>query len=637
MMGGHFKLLPGSKGKDVLGSTFRPLVKIIGTIFGARPTEQRKHEETSAASRWISTANSLPTSSSSQTIGTVVSKDEPVGIVKESNLKSLVEDPVLQRSELPSVAGITDLPNELLIEIFTYVHAWIFCPPSQQALRLWFHVLHTCGRWRSILLSIPEFWRIIPVDRQLHSLSFFLAHRGTLPFDLYLDVEEDAPELAVLMPHIASIRLLDISISHPSIYHPYLDSLLSSQHLSALEELIIFPLRNEDLWPLERAIGIFPMPKLLRLRLRALERYNALSCFPNLRVLELDSCKRWSLSFVELVDALGKCPNLEELYLTDSLFIRWRDYSNTQPQYNGRTLTLPHLHTLHIFDPTAMTISQFLVHLVAPALARLHVNYYHVKPARTFWLDDQNATTSGPSLKELVQVSDTTSQALPSFTADSATATISLSNHVYTVSLRSETRSLSLSRTDGSHTLDYGAALPTAMQDLLELFPAAPITQLSIKVCKTNASSTLWARIFGHMPFLEQLELKGGGSSCEMWGGLYDASTRESMGACCVRLRKIVIHGLPVKKDDAIVSCFAELALARATLTNREAAGVKLEELMWKMYRPSKDESEEEVAAYLAKHIEPLVGRLVHTDMGCPTGSEIDGAFNSLTIRRPRH
>ncbi|KAI0643383.1 hypothetical protein C8Q79DRAFT_978614 [Trametes meyenii] len=634
MTGSLSKLLPGSKGKD--GSTPQSLVKIMGLIFGARVAEQCKNEETSAAPRrghWAPMVNSLPMSSSTRTTGALESKDESVDIIKELGSKLPAQDPITPLfyagSVPPSVVGIADLPNELLIEIFTYVHARIFRPPSPQALRLWFHVLHTCVLWRSILLSVPNFWGVIPADQRLSSLSFFLTHRRTIPIELYLDVNEDAPNLAVLMPHIRSIRLLDISIRRLSIQHPSLDSLLLSEELNALEELRICPRRSENLWGLERAIECFTMPQLRRLYLRAFRGPLNLSYFPNLRALKLDSCNGWSWSFDHLIDTLEVCTSLEELYLNESLLARSEGYYHAASQYNARTLTLPHLCALHIFDPTAVSISRFLANLVAPGLTRLHVNHYCVKTT-SVWRGDGNAT---PSLQALIQASDSTSRVLPNFTTDPATASISLSSHLYTVSLRSKSRSLSLSLTDRSSVLEWGAALPTAMRDLMELFPAAPITRFSITVRESNSSSTLWARIFGHMPLLEELELKGSGSSCEVWGGLYDASRRDPAGACCVGLRRVVIHGLPLENKDTVVSCFAELALARATLAGREAAGVKLEELVWKMYRPSKDEGEEEVAAYLAKHIEPLVGRLAHTDMGCPAGSEMDGAYSSLKIR----
>ncbi|KAF7330037.1 Carboxypeptidase [Mycena kentingensis (nom. inval.)] len=88
--------------------------------------------------------------------------------------------------------GIATLPNELLVEIFTYSPSTILldAPDFQTAHFLTsgpIPLSHVCARWRLILLAIPHFWTQIVLSRPTWAIEM-LRRSGTLPLTVGMNL-----------------------------------------------------------------------------------------------------------------------------------------------------------------------------------------------------------------------------------------------------------------------------------------------------------------------------------------------------------------------------------------------------------------------------------------------------------------
>ncbi|PPR00372.1 hypothetical protein CVT24_004406 [Panaeolus cyanescens] len=124
-----------------------------------------------------------------------------------------------------SLAPISSLPAEILIDIFTWYRDYCYNDPFQMVFLFnWIQVTHVCSRWRAIALENPRLWSVLRLDSRFRLKAFevIFERSRTMPLSVYVSSTITDPGQAFLldvMDHIHRFEHLDLTISHEGVVH----------------------------------------------------------------------------------------------------------------------------------------------------------------------------------------------------------------------------------------------------------------------------------------------------------------------------------------------------------------------------------------------------------------------------------
>ncbi|KAI0773111.1 hypothetical protein BD413DRAFT_312618 [Trametes elegans] len=512
---------------------------------------------------------------------------------------------------LPLWPNVIDkLPTELLIRVFDYLHVEIFEHTLHHKLRAWFNFLHVCGRWRSIALSIPRYWRVIPIGHDHSAFEFFLARCGdSALLDILFGLDVAPKSLALLKQLRERVRLLDFTVRDWD--GPVYELWYWGKYWPVLEDIRLWSLIDDHRgWPYwTRNESAFPRLQTLRLYINDLP-----TPLPSgLRILELHGCRR-HYGWDNFIGILRDCPSLVELYLDSSLP---ESYYRPWPS-EGPIPSLPRLRVLDVMEFKPCLIHGLLARLEIPCLTRLRLVDYGIRTNRMDYSADGAAYPPSYTFKAFFP-RDVLPRLFPDFTSGIASATLSVLDGAYVIIVRSSMQAVTLSASM-DHVPDWSDTLVTAFRDLLHLFSTTPIGALEVRGRPHNVPPALWAKTFRSLHLLETLTVKGRGSWRYMWQGLANASASDTVAnyPCCPHLRAISIGGTAPSKGrphHLATSCKSEVQYIQAALQGRAERGAKLQELRWDAYR-ARYEDPEELEKRIMEEIGPVVERVVYKDLG---------------------
>lgn len=260
-------------------------------------------------------------------------------------------------------APISRLPDELFVEIFTYV-AHTSSPP-----RMWFWTTHVCRRWREIALHCPRLWTVVDMRNQNH-IREWIRRSGTS----LLDVEWEAPRADLSDRFSESFRLLrDCErIQSLKINTANISNAVGTFFCLTFPSLSYLRLCNPRREFVEDLDGVLfrGIPRLQVLEVGGVTIPHDCQLFSSrLRILRINHCSSSRLRLNQLLCALQACSSLQELYL---------DNAGPQPNLPDETLgpvvQLP-LRTLFVFQRgTTRTVGPLLSCITFPASARLDIS-----------------------------------------------------------------------------------------------------------------------------------------------------------------------------------------------------------------------------------------------------------------------
>ncbi|KAI0354481.1 hypothetical protein OH77DRAFT_1512203 [Trametes cingulata] len=486
------------------------------------------------------------------------------------------------QSRQPSGPHINDLPDELFLEIFDQLHAATFCAGNihRHTLSEWLHYIHVCTRWRYIIVSVPSFWRAIPIVRNLKALRFFVPLRGNVPLEIHFgDVQALQPQiLEDLRTHLPEIRLLTVTLSSLDFQNDPLDDLLSME-MPALEELHVLP--RVVLNPDARIHAPFKMQQFPRLRHLELHRLICPSDMSNLTTLHLYACV-WSISFDNFIAALGRCSQLVELHLDQSLHPLHLTAPRGGSHPQKRPAYLPRLRSLIIEDYSPDLISAVLAHVTTPSIKSVRTICYATRPRRD---DNGDLITSESLLRPLLPYDPFDIQL--AVNSAPATARISTREDMCTLTVTStEGHCSSNISVSGRFDREWTHVVPSAMHDLADVFSGAKITALVIQASSYYILPTDWKKLFNALPSLDTLDLTSSGTWTAMWQGLHRAgllaATPEVVG--CPQLATVRIRHISRPEDNYPAPPDEnDLQVIKDTLRWRALHGARLKHLSWSM------------------------------------------------------
>ncbi|KAI0370783.1 hypothetical protein BV20DRAFT_1018500 [Pilatotrama ljubarskyi] len=478
---------------------------------------------------------------------------------------------------------INNLPDELIVEIFDAAHAVTFSSIDGRTLTNWLHLFHVCARWRYIIASVPSFWRVIPIVRSLKALYYFDQFRRNTPLEIHFaDLHAIPSPVKALRPYLPEIRLLSLSMHCLDFQNSPLDDVFSVP-MPALEELHIMPQAVLNTEARTNA----PLSLLHFRTIRHLKLYRLIcpSDFGGwwLESLHLHACV-WNISFDSFITTLRRCWSLVKLRLDQSL----HPLALTAPQ--GR-VSYPHLGRASLYDLRSLIIEDYspelvstvLAHVRAPFIRYLRVVCYATRPRR----EDSEALVSSEGLLRPLLPPDPWDHLQLALDAGSATANISIRDDMCTLTVSSVKAGYSSTATlSARFDRQWTRVVPTAMQDLTDLFSSARITTLVIHGSSYYIFPMDWMKLFNALPSLETLDLTSSGTWVAMWHGLRRAgrlqSAPEDVG--CPRLATIRIRHISRPEDNYPAPPDEDdLKVIKDTLRWRATHGVRLRNLSWSM------------------------------------------------------
>ncbi|KAL6303598.1 hypothetical protein BKA93DRAFT_786987 [Sparassis latifolia] len=281
-----------------------------------------------------------------------------------------------------SFAAVNHLPNELLVEIFSYVN----CDDSMQSHHMLLNLTMVCHYWREVSIMAPKLWTNIEIPSNLDLLRLQLQRSCDAPVKLsYKGIGGRR-----FVDDNSVCRLMDMISPHAS--HIY------SLHLSDFFAWYSAPSSS----PVEMVLAAldFPMPELEALSFVFVSTQSApvpfeppSDQFPRLRSLSLSGVYiLWTSALLQnlvflaiqlrddsfdpqgrlydsasmdtVLNALEACPSLEDLKLT------WCGPKVPDTSNPARFVSLPRLQRLSLED-NADTLSALLSHLITPPQATI--------------------------------------------------------------------------------------------------------------------------------------------------------------------------------------------------------------------------------------------------------------------------
>ncbi|KAF7334987.1 F-box domain-containing protein [Mycena venus] len=262
------------------------------------------------------------------------------------------------RAERDQIRGslcypILTLPTEITIEIFMCyaVFHGIGIPLLLASVcRLWRAIAFSAGElWATIFFRAGDFWRMRDVKKLIQ---FHLAHAGMVPLDLLISFphapEVRNPVLSALAQHALQWRSLDLILHTPS----FIDGL--KRALPSLTKLEIRVDQRAEGGPPITAFARTPLLREVSIRELSLDEI----ILPWMQLTKLELRNQ---TFDECLQILAETPGLQWLYLSPTL--------PDEAMHGRRGCTLPHLHTLILFDPHCWLVEC----LILPRLERLEL------------------------------------------------------------------------------------------------------------------------------------------------------------------------------------------------------------------------------------------------------------------------
>ncbi|KAH9936656.1 uncharacterized protein B0H18DRAFT_1206904 [Fomitopsis serialis] len=297
------------------------------------------------------------------------------------------------KSRLNRLAPISELPAEILSEVFLYAaavdgsDAYSSVWPTW-TLYGWICVSHVCKYWRFVALSCPALWCNLTVTRREWTTEL-LARSKKVPLYVTMTypvedvpafgssrplVHEESEETAALvLSHLARIRSLSVTVKRPlpdrtlqlldgpvslleslTIQYGYAPHTSSAEHhhtQSLVHRAGAHRLRRLEVHNLHLQWNQFLLAQLTHLTITGVvqQRYKALVDAPN------------------MLDALSQMSLLEELVIETSLAA---PFDQTVVPTASTRASLPHLRHLRVRE-TPSNCACLLMYLETPSLSRL--------------------------------------------------------------------------------------------------------------------------------------------------------------------------------------------------------------------------------------------------------------------------
>ncbi|KAI0685660.1 hypothetical protein C8T65DRAFT_165065 [Cerioporus squamosus] len=404
---------------------------------------------------------------------------------------------------LNSRAPVNQLPNEILLAIFTFLQATV----QEDAAPDWLAVLLVCRRWFVVAATAPQLWRELVVGKSLKLLRTGLVRSKGLTFGVSVIKRDAVPATArTLLPHVHRLHRLLVSSIHQR-HKAYFVALMqrSMAALKSLTAIVEEPVswsvnaENPSLTITWMPLSVDKFPKLRSL---AVEKIfippSPDAVYQRLTVLRL--LKPGIRDHREFEQILRSCHNVEELDLD-------LDGTAGHADPNLEKIRLPKLRAIRLAG-WRWALNDVFKTIAIPPTASLDI---HLSGPDDDVLREESISAILPedyptSLPIFSSVTEVHAQARQSEDIVVAYAPAPAE------SMEAERRRLSL-RMPVNHK--KGEDPQTVKRSLrkLSVFAAAPVESLSIDIEAKLVDYVSWPTVLGHFPLLRKLTVTVQGGS----------------------------------------------------------------------------------------------------------------------------
>ncbi|KAI0643381.1 hypothetical protein C8Q79DRAFT_174944 [Trametes meyenii] len=475
--------------------------------------------------------------------------------------------------------GFVDvLPDDALIEILKNVHALVFADP-ETALWEWMPILQVCWRWRNIVQAISWFWRVIPPWHGTETLLFFLPRAAGASLEVHLDITYYSNQhLALLLPALPRLRLLSFKRIYVAngFEAPWAIPVISTlcHEMPSLEDLYLeIPLNTPNSWQTpELQLQLFP-----RLRHLSLSGAVVPSLPANLTILNIYDCP-WAIPFIQFLDVLARCPDLEQLNLSSTLGHWYLDLPAGLGQLPCRPIiTLRRLQVLEMLNVPPSSMLAILAHIEVPTIK--HLTLLCATPRRHHPLPPMLPPT------ELVSTLPLQSAITRVFPHLSGPVALVVSRSQICVNWTTANEHAQLFGRPRAAGVGPSAILSSLLLDAVGFLPSPQPDSVDLTISEGDfetISADTWANVFASLGSLRTLTLKGQGPLVAAWTGLKRATQRLPAGElCCPHLQAIRLaqKAPPLARRERMYR--KDCAVLLEMLEVRAEWGAKLGELVW--------------------------------------------------------
>ncbi|KAI9060797.1 hypothetical protein FKP32DRAFT_1678741 [Trametes sanguinea] len=283
--------------------------------------------------------------------------------IREAELRGL-------RALLNAGVPINRLPNELLVEIFSYVQR-----DDKHGIG-WLHMLRVCRYWFCIIATTPWLWRRLVVGACTNILRTGLARSKetvvSVETSKTLFMDRLLPQVLMLIEsHTHRIGSLELDCVQPTTA-VLLGDFLQTHEMPQMRCLRLWARTSEEGSAPALSLSLERLPKLRSLHTDGVKLLSSTSVFPQLRILDLtDQAPDAGTSLAPLINMVRNLVNIEELQLS---------VMGTQLPTNPAPIPVVHdkveLGKLRVLSMSmeAPLLSQLLNNIVVPAAARVRLN-----------------------------------------------------------------------------------------------------------------------------------------------------------------------------------------------------------------------------------------------------------------------
>ncbi|KAI0324218.1 hypothetical protein GY45DRAFT_447070 [Cubamyces sp. BRFM 1775] len=450
---------------------------------------------------------------------------------------------------------------ELLVDLFQrYDVPWdkFFSKPWRR-LRL------VCRHWNELIAATPTLWRTIVISpKAMAWLELCLRNSREATVDVKFWLNYDANSAVQrLFPHAHRLRSLRLGHGHTG-KQPIstLQYLFRTIDLPALEVLRCF-LSNFDVGKIALKLSGQRCPRIRRLALGNVHLPSDTSILSGLRKLNLIGCTT-DLTFDQFLTALASSPCLEDLHLLGFLdgLLLGRGSSSTASAPHRAPIVLAHLHVIRITHDSPSTILTLLHALHLPSdiyivMAGGITSLLPPQPLRLTTLPVLTSTAITRASVDLftnfaIRAGTTTGDTLPDLWFD-------------------------LGCPLGSIVIDD--LLPLACTNLVDIFRAAPIRNLTVRGRQDTLSTALWISVLTAFPLLENISTIGRqyAYSPSLWAAL--AWGLDDTPGAVTNVSMLCPHLSHVGHEHFVLASHAFYGDIIDTLRRRRTRGASLESL----------------------------------------------------------
>ncbi|KAI0350563.1 hypothetical protein OH77DRAFT_1430904 [Trametes cingulata] len=437
---------------------------------------------------------------------------------------------------LNSFSPVNTLPLETLTEILRIVQAAIFTSSDQGSVaRRWLAITSVCRHWREVIVGNPAFWRSIAVERAPELLTTFLCRvSGPVPISIHFyNPHFPWKEVATLLEHwTPTVRLLRFEQLDRDSSMRHIRKLFKAP-MPALEELYLAAPGDEmNVFRASRE----KLSSLASLALTGLSLHVDIPLFSHLRHLKLRNCD-WNLDFVQFLELLDTCSQLEELDLDLSLPDLDED-PDTGPLLAAdgsrrAPVTVGQLHTLRLVHHENRHTANALSYLHFPKARCIEIVADLGDEEEETFLDEAIVSILPKDPLSVFPVLATVTSVDP--------VDLTAMNEKY------EQRMRNRAGASVNFTIYYGgsqeetswgdheAAGLVAIDELPDICPGAPVTSLHT-TARFNVDGydqwpvEAWKDVFERFSALEQLSVAGSGLCRPMWEALNEGPDTWELG-----------------------------------------------------------------------------------------------------------